>query len=273
MALDRLEGPLTFYSLPEELLEGGSFTEKYVKVRKTLQKKLDQFSEDPSEKNTHDVRTAARRMNAALELFPRSVRRSKKVRDFGKILDKLMEESAIVRDLDVISGRLSRHSQSATRKIILEKIETNRKRHAKRAVEIASSALEISPPKGREVPVAKIRKRFKKRVNVLSGQINASLSKVLGDPSNVEDVHSLRKYCKRARYMFELVNADSQTDLALKSWQDVLGSIHDGDVTVEYLSKKLKKSSAPGEMKEMIATELRDRTHDYEKFVHVTLGR
>jgi CHAD domain-containing protein len=272
--LAALDFPKKHSFLTEELLEGeffaesGSFQDRYTKIRKSLIKKLDSFSEDQSEKNTHDVRTAIRRMNAALELFPAKDRKSSKVNRLRKKLDRVMDESAEVRDLDVILRRLSRHPQSETRKDLLRKIEKNRKKQSERAAKAAGSASKITLPKGRDLSVEKIRKRFTRRVEDLSFRIDSSLPKILEDPSNVEEIHLVRKYCKRVRYLFELAG-DSQTGETLKSWQDVLGSIHDGDVTIAYLIKKLKKSTAPGESKEMIATEVRDRDHDYEKFLQL----
>jgi CHAD domain-containing protein len=255
-------------TISDDFFEDGSFAETYAKLRKSLSKKLDLFSEDPNERNTHDVRTAIRRMNASLELFPKKTRQSKKFRRTAKKLRKVMKESAAVRDLDVISGRLSRHPQNAPRKKLLAKIAKSRKKRAEE-VERAAKA-KLSLPKPREMSPAKLRKRLVSELKFLSKRISVTIPMVLDDPGNIEDVHSLRKYCKKTRYLLELAPTGSEMAGAMKSWQDVLGSIHDGDITIAYLTG-IKRSSI--EIKEMIAAELRDRDHDYEKFIQTCIRR
>lgn len=258
--------------MSQDFLEKNYFAKRYEKARKSLRKKMKAFLSDPSEDNTHDIRTAIRRMNASLELLPKKVLKRKSASRLAKSLKKVMGETAIVRDLDTIAARISRHPQSAARKSILEKLSENREKHIKRAMELVASAKKINPPVARrkDLAGAKLQRRFTKVLADLSEKANTSLPIVLEDPTNAEEVHSLRKCCKKMRYLFELTsNEKSQVLGSLESWQDALGSIHDGDVAISFLSK-MKKS---GEIREMIATELRDRNHDYEKFIETSIER
>jgi CHAD domain-containing protein len=254
--------------ISNDFFEKGSFGRRYEKARRSVRKKLVSFTHDPSEGNTHNVRTAVRKMNAALELLPK--KRSKKARQLVKKYKKVMKKSAATRDLDIIAARISRHPQSPARKALLIKLKKARKKSAKKAKSIISPALELKlrEPDPKEITPPKLQKRFSKALEDLTTRLNSSLPIVLEDPTNAEEIHSLRKYCKKLRYLFELVSEkDSEIVRVLKSWQDILGTVHDGDVTISYLVK-MKKND---EIKEMIATELRDRNHDYEKFVQTCL--
>ena len=256
--------------MSEEILEKTSFEKRYRKLRKSFAKKLKSFLLDANEANTHEIRTAIRKLDASLQLLPKKVQKSKKTRRFVKATKKVMKESAEVRDLDVIAARISRHPQSAARKKLLQKIEKSREKHAEKALHLAVSASKLSLPKPglKDFPNSKLQKRFSKLLQELSERVNSSLPIVLDDPNNIEEVHSLRKYCKRMRYLFELATEkESEMVGDLKSWQDLLGNVHDGDVAISYL----KRSKKTKEIEEMMATELRDRNHDYEKFVQTCI--
>ena len=258
--------------MTRDFFSESSFAKSYDKARKNLKKNLKSFRRDPNEDGTHDVRTAIRKTDAALELLPKKMRSSKKTTQLKKNHKKIMRESATIRDLDIISARISRHPQSPARKSLLKKIKKNRKDRVAKATRIANSIRRLSVPKSGAVdlPPEKLQKRFSKEVAKLSEGVNATLPTVLNNPANAEEIHTLRKYCKRLRYLFELASSkNSEIASILKTWQDQLGAVHDGDVTIAYLSKA-KKST---EIEEMVATELRDRNHDYEKFLEICLNR
>jgi len=271
----RTFGPLEIRiadQLSEDFLEKNSYAKRYRRLRKSFAKKLKSFSRDPNEVRTHDVRTAIRWLDASIELLPNKMRRVKKTRRFVKSCKKVMKESAKVRDLDIIAARISRHPQSASKKKLLQRIEKNRKKRAEKAMCLADSTRKLTPPKAdaKGLPTAKLQKRFSKALESLSDGVNSSLPIVLDDPTNADQIHTLRKYCKQMRYLFELATEETEEPemvSTLRSWQDLLGNVHDGDVTISYLSK-LKESR---EIEEMMATELRDRNHDYEKFVQTCI--
>jgi CHAD domain-containing protein len=62
---------------------------------------------------------------------------------------------------------------------------------------------------------------------------------VITNLSKLEELHGLRKDCKKLRYMLELLPEENKDSLQMKKTlqriQDILGSIHDFDFTIAHL--------------------------------------
>ena len=80
---------------------------------------------------------------------------------------------------------------------------------------------------------------------------------VITDSSRVEELHDLRKACKKLRYMLELLSIENKTALemrkTLQKIQDILGIIHDYDFTINYLELNEQPSN---EVREIINNEM-----------------
>ncbi len=92
---------------------------------------------------------------------------------------------------------------------------------------------------------------------------------VITDPSSIEELHDLRKFCKKLRYMLELLPEDNKSAMGqmrktLQKIQDILGAIHDYDFTIQYL-KSVENLSK--EIQEIIDTEMDERRIKYEEFL------
>lgn len=109
----------------------------------------------------------------------------------------------------------------------------------------------------------KSRKRILKIIRKLKTNIDSQIPAVISDKSKVSELHQVRKDTKKLRYVIELLliskeyeeedNRIRQTDIVnpinkdirqilayLEKLQDILGDIHDYDITLEYLKKKQK---------------------------------
>ena len=113
-----------------------------------------------------------------------------------------------------------------------------------------------------------LQKRHDKVVRKLSSKITSELPLVREDPSKVEELHVVRRDCKQLRYVLEMgeFSRPPKPLVALRSWQDLLGTIRDHDVMIAYLGR-LKKSP---EIQLALNTETEGRGNSYRKFVEIS---
>jgi CHAD domain-containing protein len=244
-----------------------SFPERHPGQVKSLEKKLGAFLDDPNEKNLHDLRTAVRRADASMAALPKSFRKSPKTKKLLGRLKKLMKSSAKVRDCDTVKTRLSSYPRDSVLDRLVKRVEKKRKRLLKSTEALAAKVREVSPLSSARdsLEEGKTERRLDKTVKRLEFKINRALPIVLSQPDNKEALHDLRKDCKRLRYTLEFSLAEpeeSREVRTLLSWQDLLGAVRDGDVTIDYL-EGLEKSI---DVEKILAGERRGRSHDYERF-------
>jgi CHAD domain-containing protein len=102
----------------------------------------------------------------------------------------------------------------------------------------------------------------------LISRIESTFPTVLTNQAKVEELHDLRISCKKLRYLLELLPEDRNNILKIKKTlqklQDILGTIHDYDFTIEYLSS-LGQSSI--EIQEIITIEKEERNTKYQEFL------
>jgi CHAD domain-containing protein len=77
----------------------------------------------------------------------------------------------------------------------------------------------------------------------------------------------MRKDCKKLRYLLELLSHHnkvvSRTITELEKIQDMLGSIHDDDITIAYL-KRIRYSK---EVRHILDSVIEERAHKYDEFI------
>ncbi|MGZ5500331.1 MAG: CHAD domain-containing protein, partial [Nitrososphaeraceae archaeon] len=83
-------------------------------------------------------------------------------------------------------------------------------------------------------------------------------------------LHELRKDCKKLKYILELLAKDNNKNntaigliKTLQNIQDILGSIRDYDITIDYL----KKLELTKEIQELVNNEIEQRRLKYEEFL------
>ena len=89
---------------------------------------IDIFFKDDNEENLHDIRIALRRLRYNMELFTICFDR-KKFSSFYKIIERLQDQSGLLRDLDVLKVNINSLTTSEKLKVsgkIFKKIEEKR---------------------------------------------------------------------------------------------------------------------------------------------------
>ncbi len=242
------------------------FRKKFDNDVKRVNRRVISYLKSTSEENIHDVRTAIRRLEATSNILSKGIRRGKlskyldQCKDFFKINTKL-------RDIDIIRAKLSEYPEMRAQKQVFALLKDRREHLLLRSTKVAAKIKNNeSKLDTRRLSEAKLRKRFDKIVSKQDRKIQSLLPLVLGDSKNIEELHLLRKTSKRLRYMLEVDSTwegfSALIDL-LRKWQDLLGKIHDSDITIDYLvSLKRSKSVA-----DVLANVRNVRSQEYKEFV------
>jgi CHAD domain-containing protein len=234
-----------------------------------LSRKTDHYINDPNEKNIHDIRTSIRRFNAAVSTLPRKYREEPLLLEYSKIANKLFKLNSEIRDSDIILIKLEKFSSSPQRNMVTDTLKQTRQAKLENAKTIAQTLKNLNSNmiNGIGVTENELQKRYGKILSKLISKIDDAFPIVLTNPLKLEELHELRKDCKKIRYMLELVEKDDKNAASLirilEKVQDILGSIHDSDATIIYL-----RSFAPNqEIQEVINKETKQRELGYEKFL------
>jgi CHAD domain-containing protein len=213
----------------------------------------------------HQMRVAIRRLRSALRDFSPYLKK-RFLKDAKKELKRLSDALGAARDLDVEIAALEKLSAKAEQeniKTALGKMIENRRtrREAKQAA--LTEALEISTlEKGRESFLATLDETLEaggKAENLTPRQIGrevisncldefCNLSDSLYEPFKCEKLHELRIAAKRLRYAVELFNACFGVSIEpfaeeVSEMQTHLGELHDRDLWIEKLSRRLHKKN------------------------------
>ena len=234
-----------------------------------LNRKTDHYINDPNENNIHDIRTSIRRFNAAVSTLPRKYREEPLLLEYSKIANKLFNVNSEIRDSDIILTMLEKFSLSPQRNIVTDTLKQTRQAKLENAKTMAQNLKNLNSNmiNGIGVTENELQKRYSKILSKLISRIDDVFPIVLTNPLKLEELHELRKDCKKIRYMLELVEKDDKNAASLRrileKVQDILGSIHDSDATIIYL-----RSFAPNqEIQEVINKETKQRELGYEKFL------
>ncbi len=182
-----------------------------------------------------------------------------------------MKLSAKIRDTDIMLSKLSKFKANPSIQPLLSDLRSSRNSQLKDVRELAEAGRSLQVPKVRagDLSNPKLRKRFDKVVVRLTSKIAKALPIVLKDPDKIKELHVMRIDCKRLRYTLEL-NKTKKTSKPLgilESWQELLGSIHDNDITIDYLRRSERLPQIPS----VIEDETRARADSYKKFGFVAL--
>jgi len=252
------------------LITRDSFSKEYDKFVKALTRRVKAYLRDPNAENVHRLRTATRRLQAAFALLPKTTRKQTRAQKAMARIKKLMRINASVRDQDIILSKLSMYKQNPTFERLIQELRKSRRSHLEQAKELAFSVQKNPGPhvKPRDLPDSVLQKRHNKVVRKLSSKITSELPIVREDPSKVEELHVVRRECKQLRYVLEMgeFSRPPKPLVALRSWQDLLGTIRDHDVMIAYL-RGLNKSS---EIQLALNTETESRSNSYRKFVEAS---
>lgn len=248
------------------MLTGRSLSKRYRKTQRRLNDRISAYLKEQAPDQVHDLRTVTRRLLAVIELLPKSVRTSKRIRKYSEKAQKLISLNARVRDLDIIIARAAARKSDPEYTKFAKKLENTRKSALKPALKFASSFEDTKQPmvRGKDVSNIDARKRYNKITRRLSSRISNRLPMVLEDAGNKKELHRLREDSRMLRYVIELAGAEksSKTLPILTSWQEILGLIHDSDIVIDYLQNE---EETP-EVRDLIRDEHTERNKNYEVF-------
>jgi CHAD domain-containing protein len=120
------------------------------------------------------------------------------------------------------------------------------------------------------MPAKQLEVRFNKVVLGLRQRIELDLPIVVTNANKIEELHELRKNCKKMRYLLELGSDQNSINnkeihaliAELEDVQDILGSIHDSDTMIAYLRMR-----HPNKVTNILHDEVSERNKKYEDFI------
>jgi len=259
-----------------------TFFDNFVHNIHKVDGRLDDYLADPNENNIHNIRTSIRRLESAFLACPKQMRK-KKMSQFVKESKRLFKANSEIRDFDIILEKVSQEGQMDELQIeSFEKgIEKIRGQSLDKAVSIAHNLRKLDVPHiniydsdyDLEFLQNKLMFQYNRVVLEYLLGIEKNIPIVINDSYRVEELHQVRKDSKKLRYLFELLlterdkdkdNADksnenkinnysnnqniwNQIEL-LKKMQDMLGNVHDYDMTIAYLKRQGKRKIFVTEM-------------------------
>lgn len=273
-----------------------TFFDNYVHNIQKVDNRLDEYIKDPIENNIHDLRTSIRRLEASYRASPRQIRK-RKIVEFVIKSKRLFKINSEIRDFDIILEKLIMEGQMTNQQLDLLKklIKRSRDRKLKNAISLAHELRDLDVPhvenyKNHSNPILlqnKLTKRYTKVVSKFANKIEKTIPVVLSGNDKIEELHEVRKDTKKLRYLLELVlNNSYKSDQSttknskttkdsysnnqnilnhiekLKKIQDMLGDIHDYDITIAYIRQYDKQKNSITEMNISM-----QRKNKYEQFV------
>jgi len=259
-----------------------TFFDNFVHNIHKVDGRLDDYLADPNENNIHNIRTSIRRLESAFLACPKQMRK-KKMSQFVKESKRLFKANSEIRDFDIILEKVSQEGQMDELQIeSFEKgIEKIRGQSLDKAVSIAHNLRKLDVPhiniynSGYDLELLQNKLMFQYNRVVLEYLlgIEKNIPIVINDSYRVEELHQVRKDSKKLRYLFELLLTERDKDKdnidksnenkinnysnnqniwnqieLLKKMQDMLGNIHDYDMTIAYLKRQGKRKSFVTEM-------------------------
>lgn len=218
--------------------------------------KLDEYITNPDEKNIHDIRTSIRRLDACYKTLPKKIRNKKQIKTFVDKSRDLFKINSQIRDFDVITDLITNNNSKHEtgngngNNMHQTKLENRRVSKLKEAKVVAVGLRKLSVPKvdKNNISAGKLIKRYNKLISNFGSRIQLNLPLVMTDADKVNELHEMRKDCKKLRYLLELVPHGKSTgknvsklEEELENMQDLLGAIHDCDAAVAYLKRQTKR--------------------------------
>jgi CHAD domain-containing protein len=244
------------------------------KLHENLQRvnnRINKYLKDPKAKNIHDIRTSIRRLYAAFSTLPKKYRTGSSMSTYILSCKELFKINSEIRDLDIIYEKLQKYPPNDNRNKIIDSLKETRMRKLEYAKNVALVLKNTDASKLLDqikVTQKELEKRYSKILANLISKIETNFPIVITDSTKIEELHDLRKACKKLRYMLELLPIENKKALqigkTLQKIQDILGTIHDYDFMINYLELNEQPSN---EVREIIDNEMQERKLNYERFI------
>ena len=236
--------------------------------------RINKYLKDPKAKNIHDLRTSIRRLDAAYSTLPKKYRNGSSMSTYILSCKELFKINSEIRDLDIIYEKLQKYPLNDSRLESLKETRVTKLEYAKN-IALALNNTDASKLLDEiKVTQKELEKRYNKIVANLISKIETNFPIVITDSTKIEELHDLRKACKKLRYMLELLPIEnkkaSEMRKTLQKIQDSLGMIHDYDFTINHLELNEQPSN---EVREIINNEMEERKLNYERFLRFCARR
>ena len=211
---------------------------------------------NPDEKNIHDIRTSIRRLDACYKTLPKKIRNKKQIKTYVDKSRDLFKINSQIRDFDVITDLITNNNSKHEtgngngNNMHQTKLENRKSIETKGSKSRCCGTKKTSVRKvdKNNISAGKLIKRSNKLISNFGSRIQLNLPLVMTDADKVNELHEMRKDCKKLRYLLELVPHGKSTgknvsklEEELENMQDLLGAIHDCDATVAYLKRQTKR--------------------------------
>jgi CHAD domain-containing protein len=250
------------------------------KLHESLQRvnnRIKKYLKDPKAKNIHDLRTSIRRLDAAYSTLPKKYRTGSSMSTYILSCKELFKINSEIRDLDIIYEKLQKYPLNDSRTKIIDSLKETRVTKLEYAKNIALALNNTDASKLLDeikVTQKELEKRYNKIVANLISKIETNFPIVITDSTKIEELHDLRKACKKLRYMLELLPIENRKALemrkTLQKIQDSLGMIHDYDFTINHLELDEQPSN---EVRDIVNNEMQERKLNYERFLRFCTRR
>lgn len=249
-----------------------SISKKFQKNHKKVNILLKNYLKIPNEKNIHDIRVAIRRLDASNHILPKKTRNKNKLKKFRSTYKKFFKTNSKIRDADIIYQKLVKFSSNPSVSIILENLQTERRKNLRKACKIGLELQDYKKIKLKKNKISnyELKKNFDRTTLTLDDKIQKKIPIVVGNSKAISELHELRKDCKKLRYLLELSSPSKQAPafiMKLKQMQELMGSIHDNDIAIEFL-----KDAQNADLSEILNNELFEREKNYSNFVNFLQG-
>jgi CHAD domain-containing protein len=235
--------------------------------------KLNDYITNPDEKNIHDIRTSIRRLDACYKTLPKKIQNKKQVKTYVDKSRDLFKINSQIRDFDVITDLIRKYNPEDRNGngVGHTKFENRRASKLKEAKVVAVGLRKLPVPNvdKSNITAGKLTKRYNKLIGNFGSRIQLTLPLVMTDADKVNELHEMRKDCKKLRYLLELVPYGKSSDKnvskleeELQNMQDLLGAIHDCDAAVAYLKRQTKRQRQ-NDIIEHIVQERKRRYQDF----------
>lgn len=215
-----------------------SFRKDLRRTERGLVKKVTEYKVEPNERNVHDLRTITRRLLAALELLPKKIRNDRKVGRYESDLKQLMKLNAKTRDLDLVLSKI--RAKSGDHEQLSAELRSRRETSVQPGLSFAQTLSDLKLPIGlQNVSRPGLKKRLEKVSRKYGSRVSKRLPTVLTEPYEQKELHLLREDVRNLRYVLSLAEGEllARELKTLKSWQSILGDVHDSDVFIKCLSE------------------------------------
>jgi CHAD domain-containing protein len=189
-----------------------------------------------SPEDVHDLRVTVRRIQAICRLLTKETRSSNGFRKLDLATKSLFKSTNRVRDIDTLAKTLV-NGVTPLPDGLESSLDKERQVAVSNAVHVAKVFSKSVIPRidSSSINGKKLSRRLRRRIGRRAENIGGLLGKVLTDESKIEELHALRKEAKKLRYLLELADTKAPELDVLTRWQDILGTIHDFDVTMAYV--------------------------------------